>query len=289
MIRFLVGILQHPLGGIEGIMRFVRWQVGQVLVPYPVIYNFTEHSKVLLKKSMTGMTYNYYCKLQEFNDMLFVLHFLRENDLFVDIGANVGSYTLLASKEVGARSVSYEPIESTWQILEFNVKLNKIEHLATIKKICVGSTVGHVKFTKNLDTMNHVSINENEENTVEVPIDTLDNQLENENPILIKIDTEGYEKEVLKGAQSTLKKSTLQAIIVEINGSDKKYNSSSNEVVEHLRKAGFRPVAYSPIERKLTLVENLTTNGNTIFIKNIELIQERVRTAKVFSVGERRF
>jgi hypothetical protein len=40
---------------------------------------------------MTGATQNLYCELHEYNDMAFLLHFLREEDSFADVGANIGS------------------------------------------------------------------------------------------------------------------------------------------------------------------------------------------------------
>jgi hypothetical protein len=46
---------------------------------------------------MTGATQNIYVGLQEFVDIMLTLHFLRKGDLFLDMGANVGSYTILAS------------------------------------------------------------------------------------------------------------------------------------------------------------------------------------------------
>ena len=46
---------------------------------------------------MTGATGNIYCGLYEFLDMAFLLHFLRNGDLFGDIGSNIGSYTVLAT------------------------------------------------------------------------------------------------------------------------------------------------------------------------------------------------
>jgi hypothetical protein len=49
---------------------------------------------------MTGATGNLYVGLHEFEEMAFLLHFLRPGDLFADVGANVGSYTILAAVAV---------------------------------------------------------------------------------------------------------------------------------------------------------------------------------------------
>ncbi len=58
---------------------------------------------------------------------LFLLHFLRCDDLFVDIGANIGSYTVLAGAVVGATCLAVKPIPSTYESLLDNIHLNRLE------------------------------------------------------------------------------------------------------------------------------------------------------------------
>src|ERR1700761_268360 len=97
LLRF---IYSHPLNRnnkLKSIFRFLKWQINIRLNPYPIIYTYTEKAKLIVKKGMTGATGNMYCGLHEYNEMAFLLHLLREDDLFIDIGANIGSYTVLAS------------------------------------------------------------------------------------------------------------------------------------------------------------------------------------------------
>ena len=72
---------------------------------------------LIANAGMAGATGNIYVGLREFEDMAFLLHLLRPDDLFVDVGANIGSFTVLASGAVGARSLAIEPIERTFNIL----------------------------------------------------------------------------------------------------------------------------------------------------------------------------
>src|SRR5436305_696190 len=98
LFAILKFITNHPLNRnhkFRAIMRFIKWQLNTRLNPYPIIYTFTAKSLLIVKKGMSGATGNLYCGLHEFNDMGFLLHFLRREDLFVDIGANIGSYTVL--------------------------------------------------------------------------------------------------------------------------------------------------------------------------------------------------
>ena len=98
-LRALRFILGHPLNrGRRGaaMVRYLRWQVGARLLPGAALVPFVNETKLLATPGMTGVTGNIYCGLAEFDDMAFVLHMLRADDLFVDVGANVGAYALLA-------------------------------------------------------------------------------------------------------------------------------------------------------------------------------------------------
>lgn len=83
-------IANHPLNRqqkISSIARFIKWQIGSRLVPGAVVFDWINGSKFLVKTGETGLTGNIYTGLHEFSDMGFLLHFLRNEDLFVDVGA----------------------------------------------------------------------------------------------------------------------------------------------------------------------------------------------------------
>ena len=99
-------IATHPLSSkrpLRALCRYGRWQIESRLRP-EVEFRWIEGSKLIARNGMTGATGNIYCGLHEFTDMAFVLHLLRPDDLFVDVGANIGSYTVLASSVCEARS-----------------------------------------------------------------------------------------------------------------------------------------------------------------------------------------
>ena len=100
LLRTLQVIVQHPLNASDrpgSLLRYAKWQVGSRLVPGPVIVPFVNDTVFIAAPGMTGVTQNIYTGLSDFFDCAFLLHFLREGDLFVDIGANVGIYTVLAA------------------------------------------------------------------------------------------------------------------------------------------------------------------------------------------------
>jgi FkbM family methyltransferase len=265
------------------VWRFVKWQISQRIFQFPIIYNFTQNSKLLIKKGMTGATGNLYYGLDEFNDMGFLLHFLRKKDVFIDVGSNIGSYTILASAEIGSKTISIEPAPSTFSFLKDNISLNNIGDLVDAHNIALAGRNGSIRFTEKHDTANHVAIN-NEKDFIEVQADTLDSLIKETNPSLIKIDVEGYESEVLKGANKTLKNPSLKALIVELNGSGRRYGFDDNDIHQKLIINGFNPFKYDPLSRSLFSVE-VSYNQNIIYVRDVDFIKQRVKGARKIKIN----
>jgi FkbM family methyltransferase len=217
---------------------------------------------------MTGATGNIYAGLHEFADMAFTMHFLRAGDTFVDIGANVGSYTILAAGVCGAITISFEPDPQTMEFLRRNVKLNGLESSVSLNEVALGSHEGTVDFTVGLDTVNRV-VSLTSGTTRKVRQDTLDSMLSS-TPSMIKIDVEGYESSVFKGAERTLSCPSLKAIITEGQDSD---------VIHALTQARFAHYKYDPFNRTLERATGLVA-GNALFIRDFGFVSSRVATAK---------
>jgi FkbM family methyltransferase len=201
--------------------------------------------------------------------MAFLLHFLRPDDLFIDIGANIGSYTVLASGVVGARSWAVEPDPSTVERLARNVEVNGIGHKVVVYPFALGEREGDVPFTIGLDTMNRVAAAGNLETRI-VTQWTLDCLTERVEPKMMKMDVEGYEETVLKGASATLKRASLQAIETE---------AISKDIENLLGSAGFSRAFYDPFTRKLSDRPCGLGSANALFVRNWALVAERVRLA----------
>ncbi len=287
MLKTLKFIYQHPYNagnGLGGVWRFAKWQIQSRLQARPVAYPLTAHSRLWIWRGLTGATGNIYCGLLEYYDMAFLLHLLRADDTFVDIGANVGAYTVLASAEIGAKSIAFEPLPTTFGYLKDNIALNSIQSRVTTHNIGLGSTKGSLKFTKSLDTANHVATAADTD-TVEVAVNTLDAVLTT-TPILMKIDVEGFETEVLKGADNTLRDPALKGIIIELNGSGDKYGYDEDWIHTYLLSLGFRPYHYEPSERSLRELPKYGEH-NTIYVRDEAFVRARLQAAAKVQVGRK--
>ena len=237
-IRFILG---HPMNRgrpVAALARFAVWQVRSRLQD-EVIVDWIDGARLAVRRGMTGATGNIYCGLHEYVDMRFLLDTLKPGDLFVDIGANVGSYTVLASKVCGARTIAVEPDPGAAAALRRNVEINGIGTRVEVVEAALGAAKGTVAFTVGRDTVNRIA--ETGDTCVrEVALITLDEALAGKVPRLIKIDVEGFEAEVFKGAQITLADPGLEAIVTE---------SQDRAVIDVLERFGFERAYYDPDNR----------------------------------------
>jgi FkbM family methyltransferase len=230
---------------------------------------------------MTGATGNVYCGLHEFEDMAFLLHALRPDDLFVDVGANVGAYTVLASGAVGAASMSFEPAPRAYRALLDNLRLNDLLARVEARNECLASAPGELEFTTGLDTVNHVVTQPREEaDTVRVAVTTLDIALAGRVPAMVKIDVEGYETAVIDGADQTLRSPSLRAVLMELNGSGARYGFDDRRLHERMLQYAFIPASYDPARRELRRREwQRSSEGNLLYVRDLESLRPRLAGA----------
>lgn len=286
-LRFL---LRHPL--LRGrpwiaFPRFVWWQCVSRLRPQRRCFVWIGGAKLWLRSGWSGLTGNYYAGLHEFEDMAFLLHVLRPDDLFADVGANMGSYTVLARGVRSARTVSYEPVPATFALLRDNLVLNAAaDARSRLVNAAVGATPGVVRMSQDLDAMNHVAL-PGEPAGLEVPVVTLDADLP-ETPLLLKVDVEGFETEVFRGARRLLADPALRALIVELNGLGSAYGYDERALHADLMAAGFRPFAYDPFTRRLLPLDHPGPH-NTIYCRDLAFLEARLRAAAAVTVLGRTF
>lgn len=289
LINIIKSIWTHPFNNkikFKAVLNFIKWQFGSYLITYPIIYNLTGNSKLIISKGQTGATGNYYNGLHEFNDMMFMLHFLRIDEIFYDIGANIGVYTILASAEIGAKTYSIEPIPDTFNNLASNLIINNIQEKVYQLNVGVGDEEKVLFFTSNLDTVNHVvSSSDSEIASVSVKTILIDNISEQDKPILMKIDVEGFETPAILGAANTLSNPKLKALIIELNGSGLRYGYDDTEIHKKLLNYGFKPYNYLPRQRELIELDKYNSH-NTIYCRDINFIKERLNSSPKIKIKD---
>ena len=263
MLQIIRFIWKHPISGknrFYALWRLLWWQIisrfkNQVVVSYG------SESRLLASKGLAGATGNIYTGLHEFREMAFFLHACRQDDVFLDVGANVGSFCVLIGKEIGCAVRAFEPVPQSYERLRKNLTLNGIEADSAMN-VGVGKVGGTLRFSSELDTVNHVLLSSGESG-IEVPVVTLDDSIIEANGFLVKVDVEGFEMEVILGAKETLGKT--MGLMVELNGSGGSYGFSDDNVRSVLDSLGFVEVDYNPFKREL--IRMSTEADNALFVK----------------------
>ncbi|MEQ1645315.1 MAG: FkbM family methyltransferase [Pyrinomonadaceae bacterium] len=158
---------------------------------------------------------------------------IRPGSVFFDIGANVGYYTVLASRLVGEAGnvVAFEPVPRNIEFLRQHIELNSAANVI-LKPLAVSDRQGTVRFSLGPDSaMGHIG----EDGELEVATTTLDDVVSELGitPDVMKIDVEGAEREVFRGAARMFE--TARPVIF--------LSTHSDELrawcLEHLRGLGY--------------------------------------------------
>lgn len=146
----------------------------------------------------------------DYPEMLVWRQTLRARDLFVDVGANVGSYAIWAA-DLGADVIALEPADDAFALLMENISLNgyKVDTVHAAG----GAFSGVARFTSGRDDWNCLDIR----GSVEVPMVTIDSIIGDRTVAGLKVDVEGFEIDVLQGCKRALSEHRIQLMQLEWN------------------------------------------------------------------------
>ncbi len=187
------------------------WQIWKRTVKKPLIINLDNGAKYIAHPKTPMGSFPIYARIYDSDKIIFLRKFLKEGGIFIDIGANMGVYPLLL-KDKFRKFILFEPIKETANICEANMKLNGIKY--ELYGIALGNSSGEIKFDfkGNFDTTAKIS---KDSGNYIVKIDKLDNIIPEKyygDLSFIKIDVEGFELDVLKGAEKIIEESSVRLI-----------------------------------------------------------------------------
>ncbi len=204
-----------------------------------------------------------------------VKRLINSSDTFIDVGANIGLYTMYASRLVGATGSvhAFEPLAEAYDLLEKNVRLNNMTNVK-INPVALGEQEGEAELYINQEST-LTSLGQTGRGNIvgvkKVPVWTLDAYAFKtglEKIDFLKIDIEGFEGHVLRGASHLLERSEGLVILCEL--AEKNYkplNLSVNDVMDWMKAHHY---AIWEIENKshrlIRLEENRSKYNNYNFI-----------------------
>jgi len=241
-----------------------------------------KYNKILFNLTLCGMGYNNFTTRKISGEENFIKLLSKYNPkICIDIGANVGNYSLFLLETTKTKVIAFEPLPNAFE------KLSKIQKLYPNRLIAINKGVGnenkemniyfteerteHASFSAEVNLVSYV----NNVNQVKVEVTSLDHWLKNNrfdyNEIdLLKIDTEGFEYEVLIGAKDTIKTIRPKFIQIEYNWHQLFKNQSLFSLGLLLEEyTAFQLLPNGLCKRDLKNPEsNIYSFSNFIFIRN---------------------
>jgi len=190
---------------------------------------------------------------------------LQPGDTFVDIGAHIGWFTLLGAKIVGpfGRVLSIEPNFSNYRYLKRHLEINDLNGSVRSHRVALHSKTKKTKLYLNADNdgghalwpvWNHPfnCKSAKKRKTIKIQTTTLDDLCDKEKVSrikLVKIDTEGSEGEILKGASDLLSNKRIRHIVMEINDFGlRQMKTNNDEIIAFMDGYGYDYVRLSYYE-----------------------------------------
>jgi len=230
-----------------------------------------------------------YCDNFEWSERQFLNNYLKSGDVFVDIGANIGLFTLIASHSVGNKGkiYSFEPCLKTFQRLIQNTQLNRIKNTQCIR-LALSDHRGQTQMNVSLDGYNAWnSIGQPTAGrfftTETVDVTTWDDFVHEHHlagrVTMMKIDVEGWESRVLSGGIETLSRADAPDLQVEFTDkAAESANTSCQALYRQLEGLGYRMFVYDEKSGRIVHdpIRDEYPYTNLLASKNPDIVQVRL-------------
>ena len=286
----LAQIWRHPANRgrrLKALARAVGWQVyKRTLRRHWDLRVFGGLTIRCYPDSYSASNLIYFSEYPEWIEMKFMKDYLRPGDNFVDVGANIGIYTLYAASLVGpaGRIDSFEALPRTVERLRENIKLNGLNNV-WVHPFAVSSGTGFVEFVVSSDTGSHIRRSgEPVSQSVSVPCVRLDDALPSYRYAMGKMDIEGAELLALEGAQRLLQERNPPVWLIEMNGLLHYYGCTEAQLQRWMAERGYDLYAYDPESRDLVRSDKAWPGfGNVLAVarSSLEAVMERLKGTSV--------
>lgn len=238
--------------------RLLRWQAQKHLLHRSMVVEVGDGRRFKIVPDSKFSSLVYYTCLPDWDEMNFLLRVLRPEDGFIDIGANVGFYTVLASRRLPPKSLwAIEANPANVAVIKEQIELNGLAE-ATVFGCALGAQTGRLQFCSGARETGAV-VAESGTGTIEVECRRLDDLL----PFAIlpvdtiaKIDVEGYEVEVLYGARDLLASGRIGSWLFELSADNLRAQGRTvAEFLDAFRATGYDFYRWDEEGRELSPVD----------------------------------
>ena len=279
-LKFLYQFSYNRKFPLFALYRFFYWKIIRLFKLKEVKYKLWKNRLLLLNydsfQSMWVM-YNYYVDWEEFN---LISRYIKPGDVVFDIGANMGFYTVWMSKFIGNGMVhSFEPDTKNFERLNKNIVLNGLtDHVISNNK-AAADVDGELAFTIGLDGENHI-MNQAAENVITIQSLQMDNYVKQhhiDSIAYMKIDVEGFEYAVLKGADTILLNKKIDIIQLEINKTISNSGKSIRDLLELLSHYNYSLCSFDVDKNQLMATGFSPERENYFATHKLDAINEKLK------------
>jgi FkbM family methyltransferase len=229
-------VWQHPANAGQrprALLRLAGYQARARLLHRRGIARLGERSRLWVDLHRTGASLVLYANPPDVPEMRVWRRVLGAGSLFIDVGANVGTYTIWAA-ELGAEVIALEPAADTFALLQENIALNGYQVAA--RRSAAGDHCGTARFTQGRDAGNRLD----PAGPAETELITIDSLITDRQVTGMKVDVEGFEIDVLRGAETALAEHRIGLIQMEWNAmSELALGADRRPVAELLARHGY--------------------------------------------------
>lgn len=204
---------------------------------------------------------------------------IKNGDIILDVGANIGYYSVIMSKLIGndGKIYSFEPTKYFRDVLEVNLKINSITNVTVLSyglsdfkkslEIQIGSSSASLHNTSEKEDLLRETIELN-------VLDEVINELDINRIDFIKIDVDGHEPAFLKGALKTIEKYKPIVLLEVMHLNYLNYGISAWDFYDYLKQLGFHIFSEIDLREYKDRTEFLIECGNFAYSANILISYE---------------
>lgn len=284
-VRTILGeVWRHPANRhrrLRAIARATAWQLRKRLRPIPRDVAFAGMVLRCYPDSASASNVHYFTERFDWDQMGFLARYLRPGDGFLDVGANIGTYTLLAASLVGPDGAitAIEPLPEAARRLRENLARNGLDRVV-VHEVAVDERDGEVGF---LDFDVSSSIDHDTDRRGREPFSVASRRIDALVPggtiAAAKLDVEGVELRALRGAEGLIARHDPPVWLVEVmDWQLAKHGATAQELVAWMDDHGFAPHRYDADADELVEVTGRWAgHDDLLFIARDRLDEVRAR------------
>jgi FkbM family methyltransferase len=251
-LGYYLPVLKHP---IQKMLNYYLIQEQKLIFKYSDKIYYALHPKIKIKLNKNSLLSRLVLNDFEYEELTFLRKAVAEGDIVLDIGANIGIYTLLSSVYAGNTGMvhAFEPSLKPFKELNQNIEYNALKNVRTYN--CAVSDKSD-EMLELYEDMQGIDVLNNlikpvtsasvctKVTTISLDDFVLRNNVDVSRIKLVKIDVEGWELHVLHGAKLLLGNESPMAFLIEFTGENAIEPDKPNSIYDLMNEYGYKWYTY---------------------------------------------